>query len=64
MINPTKADIGRNVVYQPRMQVGVITTFTEQYVFVKYGSGSTSAATKREDLEWEVPPQEVPPQNA
>lgn len=54
MIDPTEADIGRKVIYVPRLQVGVITSFTENYVFVRYGDGSTSAATRREDLEWEV----------
>lgn len=55
MINPTEADIGRKVVYdRGYRQVGVITSLTENYVFVRYGSGSTSAATRREDLEWEI----------
>jgi len=63
MINPTEADIGRKVVYPGRSrveggfsrpQVGIITSFNEKYIFVRYGVGATSAATKREDLEWEV----------
>jgi hypothetical protein len=52
MINPTMTDIGRNVIYLPRNQVGVITSFTDKYVFVRYGMGATSAATRREELEW------------
>lgn len=59
MINPTSADVGRKVVYRERgdfpghkVEEGVITSFNDHCVFVRYGSGCTSAATRREDLEW------------
>jgi len=56
MINPTKDDINRKVVYFDssgyKREEGVITSFNEHYVFVRYGGGTTSAATLREDLEW------------
>lgn len=56
MIEPTPSDIGRTVVYQDRgcMQIeeGVITSFNDAYVFVRYGSEHTPKATRRQDLEW------------
>jgi hypothetical protein len=65
MINPTFDDIGRMVVYKSRFarkradgqfepagEEGVITSFNPYFVFVRYGMGSTSAATRREDLNW------------
>jgi hypothetical protein len=58
MINPTADDIGRSVIYREpgdfpgrKVEAGVITSVNEKYVFVRYG-GVTSAATRREDLEW------------
>lgn len=59
MINPTKADIGRKVIYEDRpsgkREEGVISSFNEEFVFVCYTSGSTAAATTRDKLEWSVP---------
>jgi hypothetical protein len=57
MIEPTLEDIGRKVVYYPRYtiggeQEGLISSFNRNWVFVRYGLGCTSQATKREDLEW------------
>lgn len=57
MIHPTQDDIGRKVVYRARhpgaeLQEGVITSFNDHCVFVRYGAGTTSAGTRREDLEW------------
>jgi hypothetical protein len=57
MIAPTLRDIGRKVVYRAghpgaKAEEGVITSVSADYVFVRYGSGTTSAATRREDLEW------------
>ena len=59
MIEPTKVDIGRRVLYmRPNrdyggpVEEGVITSFNDHCVFVRYGSGITSQATRREDLEW------------
>lgn len=59
-IEVTKDDIGRAVEYtdpyrdkaHERKQQGIITSFNESYVFVRYGSGDTSQATKRKDLNW------------
>jgi hypothetical protein len=60
MLTPdvTPADIGRRVIYREsvdhpgrKVETGVISSFTPQYVFVRY-RGVTSAATRREDLEW------------
>ena len=62
MIKPTKADIGRHVIYTPygdyehkKIEEGVITSFNDKVVFVRYGSGSTSAATDPADLEFSTP---------
>ncbi len=55
MIDPTKDDIGRKVIYVKHMQrqAGVITSFNDNYVFVLYGRpGTTSQATPRSDLQW------------
>lgn len=59
MINPTEKDVGRAVVYTgnyggPR-EDGVITSFNDKYVFVRYKTQHPSQngkATSREDLEW------------
>lgn len=56
MIEPTQTDIGRSVIYRDfggrgKIEEGVITSFNDHYVFVRY-CGETSAATSREDLEW------------
>lgn len=67
MINPTEADLGRAVVYREygdfpgrKIETGIITSFNDQYVFVRYGRSQASQATSREDLEFEFPgPQEV-----
>lgn len=61
MINPTKKDIGREVVYQAKhrgapLEHGVITSFNEHFVFVRYNYQHPTAngqATKRLDLKWE-----------
>jgi hypothetical protein len=48
-----KTNIGRLVVYRPFPDVyeeGVITSVGDYYVFVRYGSQQTSAATRPEDL--------------
>ena len=56
MIEPTLADIGRRVIYRSpggdTVEQGTITSFNEQFVFVRYTAGPTSAATRREDLEF------------
>lgn len=63
MIEPTIDDIGRKVVYrrwrigrhangQFDLEEGIITSFNEAYVFVRYGADVHSKGTRREDLEW------------
>jgi hypothetical protein len=60
MIYPNEDDIGRAVVYtgkslslrQPR---GLITSFTEHSVFVRFGADKYSKGTSRADLEWVRP---------
>lgn len=56
-IEPTEADIGRKVVYHAhdRIEEGTITSFNDSYVFVRFGSGSTSSACLRNTIEWMVP---------
>jgi hypothetical protein len=57
MINPTKDDIGRSVIYRrdsPRGETeeGVITSYNDFCVFVRYGANKHSQSTLREDLDW------------
>ncbi len=55
MIIPSKEDIGHAVVYMrgnPPFDEGVITSFNDSYVFVRYGKDKHSKATHRADLEW------------
>lgn len=56
MIDPSDEDIGRGVVYTPshgESESGVITSFNEYYVFVRYGSNRHSQATNPKQLEYE-----------
>jgi hypothetical protein len=61
MIEPTEHDIGRAVVYTGRrypggaLEEGVITSFNDYRVFVRYGADKHSKATSRADLEWVRP---------
>ena len=58
MINPTLNDVGRAVVYTGnryeggQLESGVITSFNDSCVFVRYRGDINSKATSREDLEW------------
>lgn len=56
MIVPSDRDIGRKVIYRDRsgakVEEGVITSFNEHYVFVRYGADQGSKGTRPEDLEW------------
>ena len=60
MIEPTEKDIGRAVVYDPgypeaELQDGVITSYNEHTVFVRYANqhpGANGQGTNREDLHW------------
>lgn len=66
MIKPTEEDIGRAVVYLPghwsdygQAEQGIITSFNESMVFVRYGDNPQSKATLRWDLNW-LRPKEKP----
>ena len=52
----TEADKGRQVVYHGNyggpLEFGIITSWNDKYIFVRYGVGATSAATSPEDLTW------------
>jgi len=58
MVNPTKDDVGRSVVYTGnrypggKLEEGVITSFNDYCVFVRYGADKGSKGTSRADLEW------------
>lgn len=56
MIEPNEKDIGRTVIYKNGRELdrGVITSFNDHSVFVRYGSDHGSKATNRADLHWEV----------
>lgn len=57
MITVTENDIGRTVVYTPshgKREYGVISSFNELYVFVRYGSQVNAQATSRENLEYHI----------
>lgn len=54
MIHPIPDDIGRMVVYTPpyaNREQGIITSFNDHYVFVRYGNSLQGIATRRQDLE-------------
>jgi|GEM_PF-1317531 len=60
MIDPHSHDIGRAVVYLAhhpgaKPEDGVITSFNEYCVFVRYRGDAHSKGTRREDLEWQRP---------
>jgi hypothetical protein len=58
MIEPTSADIGQKVIYTGnrhpggKPEEGVITSFNNWVVFVRYGADIGSKGTDRRDLEW------------
>lgn len=55
MIHPIPDDIGRMEVYTPpyaNREQGIITSFNDHYVFVRYGNSLQGIATRRQDLEW------------
>lgn len=61
-LDVARANIGHKVIYQPAGQnlaareVGVITSVTAHYVFVRYGADQHSKATPPEYLTLEAPP--------
>lgn len=57
MISPNGSDIGREVIYRAchhgaKPESGVITSFNEHYVFVRFSALGGSKGCKREDLHW------------
>lgn len=59
MIEPTEADIGREVIYQgghpDDRESGVISSFNDKFVFVRYRARQHGEATSREHLTWAHP---------
>lgn len=59
MIEPSEKDIGRKVIYTGNYggpaEEGVITSFNDAAVFVRYGADCNSKATSHGDLEWLYP---------
>ena len=68
MIHPCEQDVGRGVIYRTapafEAEFGIITSFNDHCVWVRYGKGPTSQATDRSDLEWEFPKQADAPTKA
>lgn len=66
MICPTEDDIGRTVLYignrypNGEIEEGVITSFNDYCVFVRYGADKGSKGTSRQDLEWPNSPCPTP----
>ena len=60
MIEPTAADIGRQVIYQgghpDDREEGVITSFNAACVFVRFGRKAHSECCGRADLSWSHAP--------
>ena len=60
MIEPTEHDIGRSVIYTGnrypggKTESGVITSFNDYCIFVRYDGERHSKGTSRQDLEWEA----------
>jgi hypothetical protein len=54
MIEPTQKDVGRKVIYKPGLndEVGIINSFNDHVVFVRYNGSIHSQGTRREDLQW------------
>ena len=62
MIDMTEISIGRSVIYIPchakgdaghkDCENGVITSFNDHVVFVRYAADKSSKGTRREDLTW------------
>jgi len=53
---PTDEDVGRGVVYTAheaaKPEDGVVTSFNDVFVFVRYGADKGSKATRPQDLQW------------
>ena len=61
MVEPAENDIGRTVVYTGNrypggeLERGIITSFNDHTVFVRYDGKLHSQGTSRNDLKWEFP---------
>lgn len=61
MINPNRKDVGRAVLYTGnrypggKLERGVITSWNDTAIFVRYDGKIHTQATHRSDLEWEHP---------
>ena len=55
MIEVGPVDIGRKVIYRAghgNAEDGVITSYNDSVIFVRYGNDVHGKGTRREDLEW------------
>lgn len=55
MIDPKPGDEGKWVTYiagHGKRETGIISSWNDVYVFVRYDTGDTAAATLRDQLEW------------
>ena len=56
-IDPDETDIGRQVIRREYVggpvEIGIITSFNSEYVFVRYGSDAYSKATAPHELEFQ-----------
>lgn len=52
MIDPRDSDIGREVIYIRNGDFGVITSYNDHMVFVRYNGDQGSMGTRRKDLDW------------
>jgi len=58
LIEPTEKDIGRRVIYKQNWmerddwEYGIITSFNDTFVHVRYGYDTHSKPTSRKDLDW------------
>lgn len=54
--NLTEKDVGRSVTYHPKHgapEHGILSSWNEKYVFVRYTQGSTAAACDPQQLEFD-----------
>lgn len=58
MIQPTRVDLGRKVIYTSpggeTREEGVITSYNDKAVFVRFGNDVTPKACSRNNLEWSI----------
>lgn len=56
-LDEARVGVGRKVIYRTAhsMEEGVVTSVNDAWVFVRYGSHTTSLATAPESLTWTLP---------